>query len=58
MEKVIKKPVKQLTLNGELIAKYQMINDASRATGVDASQIIRVCKGQNTTAGGFKWEYV
>lgn len=58
MEKVIKKPVKQLSLSGEVIAIYPMITEAMRKTGVDESQIIRVCKGRNITAGGYKWEYV
>ena len=57
MEKIIKKPVRQLTLDGKLIAVYPMISDAMRKTGIDESQIIRVCKGKNITAGGFKWEY-
>lgn len=57
MEKVIKKPVKQLSLKGELIATYPMISVAMRKTGVDATQICRVCKGKNLTAGGYKWEY-
>lgn len=57
MEKVIKKPVKQLTLDGVLIKVYPMIKDAERQTGVDSTQIIRVCKGTNITAGGYKWEY-
>ena len=57
MEKVIKRPVRQLTLNGEFIAEYPMIKEAMRTTGVDETQIIRVCKGKNVTAGGFKWEY-
>ena len=57
MEKVIKKAVRQLTLNGEFIAEYPMINEAMRVTGVNSSQIIRVCKGQNVIAGGYKWEY-
>lgn len=57
MEKVIKKAVNQYTLNGEFVAQYEMINEASRKNGVDASQIIRVCKGKNNTAGGYIWKY-
>lgn len=58
MEKAIKKPVRQLSLNGDFIAVYPMISEAARTTGIDESQIIRVCKGRNITAGGYKWEYV
>lgn len=57
MEKVIKKPVRQLSLNGEVVEVFPAIKDAMRKTGIDGSQIIRVCKGKNQTAGGFKWEY-
>lgn len=58
MEKVIKKPVRQLSLDGKLIAVFPMVSEAMRATGINNSQIIRVCKGTNITAGGYKWEYV
>ena len=58
MEKVIKKPVKQLSLDGKCLAVYPMIKEAMIKTGIDETQISRVCKGKNVTAGGFKWEYV
>lgn len=58
MEKVIKKAVRQLSLTGNEIKVFSMIREAARATGINESQIIRVCKGQNNTAGGYKWEYV
>lgn len=58
MEKVIKKPVKQLSLDGNIIKTFSMINEAARETGVNSTQISRVCKGKNKTAGGYKWEYM
>ena len=57
VEKVIKKPVKQLSLDGKVIKTFSMISEAKRPTGIDATQITRVCKGKNITAGGYKWEY-
>ena len=57
MEKVIKRAINQLTLDGELIQTFSMIKDAERKTGINSSQIIRVCKNRNLTAGGYKWEY-
>ena len=57
MEKVIKKAVNQYTLDGEFVAHYEMIKDAERKYGIDSSQIIRVCKGKNRTAGGYLWKY-
>ena len=58
MEKVIKKPVKQLSLDGNIIKTFSMINEAARETGVNSTQISRVCKGKNKTAGGYRWEYM
>lgn len=57
MEKVIKKAVNQYTLDGEFVARYEMIKDAERKYGIDSTQIVRVCKGKNRTAGGYIWEY-
>ena len=37
---------------------YESIGDASRDTGADVSAIIRVCKGKNIIAGGYRWEYM
>lgn len=56
-EKVIKKSVIQLSLDGDKITTYSSIIEAEKNTGVDSSQIIRVCKGTNKTAGGYKWKY-
>lgn len=51
------KPVRQLDMDGNEVAIYQCMNDAMRATGIDSTQISRVCKGKNNTAGGYKWEF-
>lgn len=57
-EKVIRKPVRQLSLDGTIVKVFRGVKEAMRETGIDDSQIIRVCKGRNLTAGGYKWEYV
>lgn len=56
--------VDQLSLNGELIARYECIGDAVRATGICRQNIMKVLKHALTkagterqTAGGFKWRY-
>lgn len=37
---------------------YPSIRNAGRETGIDASMIMRVCKGKiQKTAGGFRWRY-
>lgn len=52
--------IKQLSLDGKLIAEYGSISAAARATGIGRVPINSVCRGvKNThTAGGFKWEYI
>lgn len=57
--------IEQLTLDGDLIAVYECIGDATRATGIGRQNICSVLKKRPTkagnerqTAGGFKWRYV
>ena len=49
--------VEQLSINGEHIAYFKSLSEASKATGADKSLIMRVCKGMKKTAGGFIWKY-
>lgn len=37
---------------------FDSIQEAERLTNVGHQNIIKVCKNQRKTAGGFKWEYV
>lgn len=46
-------PVRNLT-TGET---YQSIQDAARSSGLDPSQIVKVCKGKRKTHGGYAWAY-
>ena len=57
-EKVIKKAVRMCDLAGNEICTFDSIKLASREMHIYDSQIIRVCKGRNKTAGGFLWSYV
>ena len=50
-----KKQIYQYDLKGNLIATYSSKSDASRITGIDASSIGKVCRGERKTCGGFKW---
>ena len=52
--KVMQKDLK----TGEIIAIYDSIALASRETGCDNSGISKVCRGNRSHCGGFKWEYV
>lgn len=52
-----KRQIKQLTLQGEVVAIYSSAAEAARQTGGNASTILKVCKGQRKTSGGFLWRY-
>jgi hypothetical protein len=56
-------PVAQYTTDGQHIATYQSLNDASTATGINVSSICLCCKGKQgsvnrRTAGSFVWKYI
>lgn len=55
----IKKPVEQYDKQGNLIAIYNGVREAERATGVESSQISAVALGKpyRKSAGGFVWKY-
>lgn len=50
--------VNQYDLNGNFIARYDTLTEASQKTGADISKICAVCKGRRKTTGGYVWEYV
>lgn len=56
----IKKPVAQIDLEGNVVAVYDSITEASRKTGIDKNSISHVCSGiqKRKTAGGFKWRFL
>lgn len=53
------KPVYQFDLDGNLVAAYFGVREASRCTGISASHITQCCNHlpSRKTAGGFKWEW-
>lgn len=50
------KPVVQYTEQGMI--RYPSAKEASRATGIVAGNISRVCNGQRLSAGGYTWSYL
>lgn len=52
--------VKQMTLDGKEIARYDSVHFAEKATGINEASIYKVCKGTYdvVTAGGYRWSYV
>lgn len=52
------KSIYQIDIDSGMIVRWwECINDASKLLKIDASQISRVCKGTNVSAGGFKWVF-
>ena len=57
MEAQLKKEVVQLNKNGEFVAEFISINEASRCTGIPHLNISRCCRHipHHNTAGGYFW---
>ena len=51
------KPILQFSKDGEFIAEYPSIMEASRQTGCNNSHICQCCKGNRKSASGFIWKY-
>lgn len=52
------KAVRQLDLNGNIIAEFKSAKEAEEITGISSKHIPSVCKGTRKTTGGCKWEYI
>ena len=50
-------PVYQYDLTGFKMGSYISVTEASDITGIPASNIVRNCKGNSKSAGGFQWSY-
>ena len=51
------KRIKQYTKNMELIKQWDSVSEAQRSLGIEATNIVKCCKGKGKTAGGFVWRY-
>lgn len=47
----------QYDKNGKYLNTFATISEAEKSTGASHANIVKVCKGERKTAGGFKWEY-
>ena len=56
--KIKMRKVRQLDLQGNEIAVYPSVAEASRKTGTNNTAIIHVCAGRAMTSNGFDWEYI
>ena len=56
--KKVRKPVVQMDLNGNEVARFASCKEAAHNTGAHQGVISNACAGRCQTAGGFKWRYV
>lgn len=49
--------VRQLDLQGNVLAIFNSVIEAERASPAKSPHIVATCKGKLRTAGGFRWEY-
>lgn len=49
--------IQQLSLNDELIAEFCSSQHAEQTLNIRSANILKCCKGQRKTAGGFKWRF-
>lgn len=57
ISKSVSVPVCQYSLDGILIKEFYSATIAGKEIGIDASCIIKCCKGKRKSAGGFVWKY-
>ena len=53
----LSKPVCQCDMGGEIVAVWNSIIEASRATNIPDTNIGNCCKGKYKQAGGYVWKY-
>lgn len=56
-KKRLSKKVIQLTIDNKFVREWNSVRDITRCLNIDNGNISRVCRGAQTTAGGFKWIY-
>ena len=52
------KPIRQLSVSGEVIAEFPYAKMAAQKYDLDLSSIIKCCRGKCKTCGGYRWEYI
>lgn len=52
-----RKRVKQISLDGDVVAEYPSIEEAASAVGVKGPNISKCVRHRGKTSAGFRWEY-
>lgn len=58
LRKAVGRKIVQLSLEGELIKKWEAIVDIERGLGFSQSAISACCKGKTKTSYGYRWMYL
>lgn len=58
LKKKLSRRVLQLDLEGNAIKEWPSIKEAARTLNICDRDIIRVCKGERKTRGGYVWKYI
>ena len=56
-DKTTIRSVEQLDLNGNILAEFDNVSQASRKLGINRGSINQVCLGRQKTAGGYVFRY-
>lgn len=54
----LSKPIIQLSMDGRFVREFPSIREAAKELGISSPRdIIRCCKGERKSRGGYKWKY-
>ena len=53
-----KRPVEQLTMQGQFVARFDSVTEAAEAVGTSVAHIWNVCDGRQKSSCGYRWRYV
>ncbi len=54
----MKNTVSQHDLSGKLIRKWQSASEAAKELSLWSGHILRCCRGERKTTGGFMWKFI
>lgn len=52
------KAVMMFDMNGKYIKSFGAMSEAQKETNIDYGSIVKVCRGQRKSAGGYYWQYL
>ena len=52
-----KRPVEQLTMDGQFVARFDSVTEAAEAVGASVAHIWNTCDGRQKSSCGYRWRY-